>query len=600
MQTAVIGHGDSEAPVVLPPQTAKAKAFRRAYRENSFWCGTLLAGCGAQLMIRIPTGKVAHFAHYPQHGGEPVACRRTAVNAGSADHLYIKAALSAWLTSQGHTSTATLPTEQATVGSVVEIRLTSGTLIRIHLDSQVEPTWSEDVITILSADVPVPPELVAGCRYIHRIRCESDGSTRRVLLGTELPWRGTRWYDLTDCTLTSQKLATPGTHAADERARAKNSTPAPRRAPRPAPTPVRSVADPRTAAVDPKYSEAAIQAAADIDAAREAQDPETLRARLDTAERISQTVKGTELARLLKAMTDGRGWLASAQQRMDPHSRKRLSRRLQAFARLRSALDTRNPVRIATTYEAARRLATSPISAAEHKALEEARHRLEQSRPARTPTTPATVTPITAAPAPASPPAPRPQKPKQTERQKTENRWSPLPTPAASQRTPTFLSAAVPPPGSGTRKKTPAPRKTRARPPQPAAESSTTAEAVRLTQCLRDAMKRNDDAALARLIEEAVTLETDQGPAARDLRLALAGARSRLRHPQKAAAVTSIRTGLAKLAKHAEALPPHQLAASIADLQAHAATAGSMLPAYDRAALSSWSARLAEAKKPAD
>ncbi|WP_158708113.1 competence protein CoiA family protein [Streptomyces sp. NRRL F-2890] len=587
-------------PVVLPPQTEEAKAFRRAYGENSFWCGTLLAGCGGQLMIRIPTGKVAHFAHHPQHDGEPLVCHRTAVNAGSADHLYIKAGLTNWLTSQGQPATATLPTEQASVGSTVEIRLTSGTLIRIHLDNQVEPVWNEDVITILSADVPVPPALLAGCRYIHRIRCESDGSTRRVLLGTELPWRGTRWYDLTSCTFTLQRLVTPATTEADERARAKAAAPAPRRQPLPLPAPVRSVADPRTAAVDPKYQQAALRAAADLDAARAAQDRERVSALLTTAERISQTVKGTELARLLKAMTNSRSWLASAQQRMDPHERKQLSKRLQAFARLRTALASGNGVRLISAYKAARALSTPPLSAAEHEMLSEAAYRIDQPVPVRAPTEKSKSPKPTAVTAPVAPARKSRKGKKPKGRQNTESRWSPPPPPPAIPGTgplaPTFLSQAAPqpaaPPSRASQSTFMAPAPT-APAPQPATEPAAHAEIIRLTQNLRAAMDRNDLPTLARLCDQAATRNTDHGPAGRELRLVLAGARSRLKHPQKSAAVDRVRSGLASLTKHGDTLAPDQLAASVADLNRHAALAGSMLPAYDRSALSSWSARIA-------
>lgn len=39
VQTAVIGHTESEIPVVLPMQAGEVALFRRSHAADTFWCG---------------------------------------------------------------------------------------------------------------------------------------------------------------------------------------------------------------------------------------------------------------------------------------------------------------------------------------------------------------------------------------------------------------------------------------------------------------------------------------------------------------------------------------------------------------------------------
>ncbi|WP_331747623.1 hypothetical protein OG520_39730 (plasmid) [Streptomyces sp. NBC_00984] len=55
IQTAVLGGADSEEPLMLPMEAIELDAFRRAHEDNTFWCGTLLGGCGGQLTTKLYT-----------------------------------------------------------------------------------------------------------------------------------------------------------------------------------------------------------------------------------------------------------------------------------------------------------------------------------------------------------------------------------------------------------------------------------------------------------------------------------------------------------------------------------------------------------------
>lgn len=98
IQTAVLGGADSEEPLMLPLEAIELDAFCRRHDQDSFWCGLLLGGCGGQLTTKLYTDRVCHFAHHPGADGH---CGHRGRGVASADHLYVKAAASAWLRAAG-------------------------------------------------------------------------------------------------------------------------------------------------------------------------------------------------------------------------------------------------------------------------------------------------------------------------------------------------------------------------------------------------------------------------------------------------------------------------------------------------------------------
>ncbi len=99
VQTAVIGHADSEIPVVLPMEAMELDFFRVRHDGHTFWCGVWLGGCGQQLTNKLYTDRACHFAHLPdpEHLS---TCARKASGISSADHLFIKRGLLEWLSDQ--------------------------------------------------------------------------------------------------------------------------------------------------------------------------------------------------------------------------------------------------------------------------------------------------------------------------------------------------------------------------------------------------------------------------------------------------------------------------------------------------------------------
>lgn len=65
VQTAVIGHENSDLPVILPMDAHELDLWRKAHPGYSYWCGHHLGGCGGELSDRRYTEKVCHFAHHP-------------------------------------------------------------------------------------------------------------------------------------------------------------------------------------------------------------------------------------------------------------------------------------------------------------------------------------------------------------------------------------------------------------------------------------------------------------------------------------------------------------------------------------------------------
>ncbi|MEU9875218.1 competence protein CoiA family protein [Streptomyces phaeochromogenes] len=220
IQTAVIGVRDSDQPVILPEEPYNLDQFRRHFQRKRFWCGTLLGGCGGELMTKRYETKVCHFAHYPDHAGTAPVCDRIANGADSADHLFIKRDVIAWLQAQGLRVRVELRNLGTGPGDAVDFWLPSThQLLRFQLCLQDYRTWyraerelstsSEQMDWLFGAEGPISANMVERQGYALRVKCETHGSDRRVLIGVERAGRPVTWSPLDDCRLTSDGLITP-------------------------------------------------------------------------------------------------------------------------------------------------------------------------------------------------------------------------------------------------------------------------------------------------------------------------------------------------------------------------------------------------------
>ncbi|MBE9499808.1 hypothetical protein IHE61_21535 [Streptomyces sp. GKU 257-1] len=183
--------------------------FRRVHEDDSFWCGTLLGGCGGQLTTKLYTDRACHFAHHPDLDGLPHVCGRRSRGVDSADHLYVRSAAAAWLARRGEQATFEYTrTDGAPLGSIVDVRWRHGTL-RVHLDQAVTPVWDDDIEPVLGTMVPVDRDTLIRRWYVHRIRLNSVGTARHVQIGTEAFARSIEWFALDECEMTERGLSTP-------------------------------------------------------------------------------------------------------------------------------------------------------------------------------------------------------------------------------------------------------------------------------------------------------------------------------------------------------------------------------------------------------
>ncbi|MEW2570234.1 hypothetical protein [Streptomyces sp. NPDC047070] len=226
VQTAVIGDEHSDVPVVLPTEAIELDAFRRVHGHDTFWCGLLLGGCGTQLTHKLYVDRQCHFQHRAQLGGTPHDCRRPKVGPSSADHLYVKAAMSHSLLDHGRTGRFAYPTP---VGSLLDVDLDDGVALRVHMDGSVAPDWAGGRTPVLGPGVMPEPGVLSRCPYVYRVRCESDGADRRAWIGTQSLALPTEWVPLADCSWSENGLITPA--ATDIlRQQAAPTSPAPARA----------------------------------------------------------------------------------------------------------------------------------------------------------------------------------------------------------------------------------------------------------------------------------------------------------------------------------------------------------------------------------
>ncbi|WP_327129645.1 zinc finger domain-containing protein [Streptomyces sp. NBC_01727] len=145
----------------------------------------------------------------------------------SADHLYVKSAATAWLRDRDEQAVFDFARpDGASIGSVVDIRFKRAGL-RVHLDQTVAPAWDEDGREpVLGVSVPVDRDTLIRRWYVHRIRLDSEGTTRRVSIGTEAFARATEWFGLDECEMTERGLSTP---AIEQIVRSRSTPPPPRR-----------------------------------------------------------------------------------------------------------------------------------------------------------------------------------------------------------------------------------------------------------------------------------------------------------------------------------------------------------------------------------
>ncbi|MFE5797139.1 hypothetical protein ACFQ8C_31810 [Streptomyces sp. NPDC056503] len=224
IQTAVLGGADSEEPLMLPLEAIELDAFRQQHEHDTFWCGLLLGGCGVRLTTKLYTDRVCHFAHVPGADGLSHRCGRSARGVASADHLYVKSATRSWLHGRGQEANFDFARpDGAAIGSVVDIRFQERGL-RVHLDHTVAPVWDEDgVEPVLGVSVPVDRDTLIRRWYVHRVRLDSEGTLRRVRIGTEAFARPIEWFALDECEMTERGLSTP---AVEQIVRSRSTRPA--------------------------------------------------------------------------------------------------------------------------------------------------------------------------------------------------------------------------------------------------------------------------------------------------------------------------------------------------------------------------------------
>lgn len=212
VQTAVIGHADSELPVVLPMEAIELDDFRARHDGQTYWCGLWLGGCGHQLVTKLYTDRACHFAHMPdpEHTS---TCARKAAGVSSADHLYVKHGLLRWLKEQDITATASIPRDaDGSIGGEVLFTPDRHTGLRVLLSEPAgspAPAKADPAQLVLGPGMASDPEMLLRQGYVNRIQLIPDGTHRRIQVGTERHGGTTQWYDLHEVELTDSGLTTP-------------------------------------------------------------------------------------------------------------------------------------------------------------------------------------------------------------------------------------------------------------------------------------------------------------------------------------------------------------------------------------------------------
>ncbi|MGP4088811.1 hypothetical protein [Streptomyces sp. KR55] len=118
----------------------------------------------------------------------------------------VKAAMSRALLDHGRAGRFAFPPP---IGSLLDVDLEDGVALRVHLDGSVPPEWSSGRTPVLGPGVVPEPGVLSRCPYVYRVRCENNGASRRVWIGTQILAHPTEWVPLTDCSWTDDGLITP-------------------------------------------------------------------------------------------------------------------------------------------------------------------------------------------------------------------------------------------------------------------------------------------------------------------------------------------------------------------------------------------------------
>ncbi|MCX4740776.1 hypothetical protein [Streptomyces antibioticus] len=204
MQTAVLDNADSEDPVELPTEAVDLELFRRAHVGRTFWCGVWLGGCGGRLTTRLCTDKICHFAHVPDLDAPDSPCRRTSSRSsgsGSADHLYVKAAVADWMARHGLDGDTRIlrdPAGEVRLGAQITAEPSGHKPLRFILDASALLVPGEfDAGTVFGPDIEPDPRLLREQGYVHRVKCVSEGAHRKVQFGTQGSDGAVNWYEFT-------------------------------------------------------------------------------------------------------------------------------------------------------------------------------------------------------------------------------------------------------------------------------------------------------------------------------------------------------------------------------------------------------------------
>ncbi|QIY68906.1 hypothetical protein HEP84_06515 [Streptomyces sp. RLB1-33] len=102
----------------------------------------------------------------------------------------VKSAITRSLLEHGRAGSFAFPPP---IGSLLDVDLEDGVLLRVHMDGGVQPDWDGGRIPVLGPGVVPDPGVLSRCPYVYRVRCESDGASRQVWIGTQSLAHPTEW-----------------------------------------------------------------------------------------------------------------------------------------------------------------------------------------------------------------------------------------------------------------------------------------------------------------------------------------------------------------------------------------------------------------------
>jgi hypothetical protein len=211
-QIAVVGSPSSDRVIYLPPEHRSFSEVKFMLGASRCYCGTLLGGCGGELVPTKGTGRVCFLRHLS--GSE---CDLARLREDAADHIFIGRGLLKLRGVGADRPRYEFP--ELRVGGAVAVRANLTHQIYTHLSNESARRWEttreledfrESRVSVLYGEAVRSDFVKPNDRgFALRVRCRTQGNRRTVDIGTQVSLSKIWWAPIRNCRYERGEIQTP-------------------------------------------------------------------------------------------------------------------------------------------------------------------------------------------------------------------------------------------------------------------------------------------------------------------------------------------------------------------------------------------------------